>query len=80
MLVATLTGTEIPFASVTPLPWIAVSGLMVGIGVTFGGGCTSGHGICGNARLSRRSILATLTFMLAAGLTVHAIRHGIGGI
>ncbi|VDS07471.1 hypothetical protein PARHAE_00647 [Paracoccus haematequi] len=79
LLATTLGGIEIPFSSQTPLPWIVVSGLAVGIGTTFGGGCTSGHGICGNARLSRRSILATLIFMLAAGLTVYAIRHGIGG-
>lgn len=79
LLITTLGGAAVPFAAETPLAWIAVSGLLVGIGVTFGGGCTSGHGICGNARLSRRSIAATLTFMLAAGLTVYAIRHLIGG-
>lgn len=72
-------GADIPFATETPLFWIVVSGLVVGIGVTFGGGCTSGHGICGNARLSPRSIVATLTFMLTTGLTVYVVRHIFGG-
>ena len=51
------------------------AGVLVGIGTTFGSGCTSGHGICGLARLSYRSIAATLTFMLTALLTVFVIRH-----
>lgn len=58
---------------------LLVGGFLVGIGVTFGGGCTSGHGVCGNARLSARSIVATATFMLATGITVFVIRHVIGG-
>lgn len=78
-LIVALAGFDIPFESTTPLPWIVVSGLIVGIGVTFGSGCTSGHGICGNARLSPRSIIATLTFMLTTGATVYVIRHLLGG-
>ncbi|MCB6179388.1 YeeE/YedE family protein [Rhodobacter sp. Har01] len=54
---------------------MVLGGLLVGIGVTFGGGCTSGHGVCGMARLSIRSIVATATFMLFTGLTVYALRH-----
>jgi len=58
---------------------LLVGGLIVGAGVTYGSGCTSGHGVCGMARLSPRSIVATLTFMLFTGLTVFVIRHVIGG-
>lgn len=54
---------------------MVVGGLLVGVGVTLGGGCTSGHGVCGMARLSLRSIVATVTFMLFTGLTVYALRH-----
>ena len=54
-------------------------GLLVGIGVSYGGGCTSGHGVCGNARFSRRSMTATLSFMATAFLTVYVTRHLIGG-
>lgn len=58
---------------------LVVGGLIVGVGVTFGSGCTSGHGICGMARLSPRSIVATITFMLTTGITVYVIRHVLGG-
>ena len=60
-------------------PWLVIGGLLVGIGVTFGGGCTSGHGVCGIARLSPRSIVATLTFMATTFATVYVVRHVIGG-
>lgn len=59
-------------------PMLLIGGFIVGIGVTYGSGCTSGHGVCGMARLSRRSIAATLTFMLTTGLTVFVIRHILG--
>lgn len=72
-------GAGIAFDSPVPRPWLVLGGLLVGVGVTFGGGCTSGHGICGNARLSPRSLVATLTFMATAGATVFVIRHLIGG-
>ena len=56
--------------------WLLVSGgLLVGFGTRMGSGCTSGHGICGIARLSIRSILATLTFMASGIFTVFIIRH-----
>lgn len=60
------------------MPMLLVGGFIVGIGVTFGSGCTSGHGVCGMARLSRRSIAATVTFMVTTGLTVFVIRHVLG--
>jgi len=60
-------------------PLMLLGGFIVGIGVTFGSGCTSGHGVCGMARLSGRSITATLTFMAAAAVTVFVIRHVLGG-
>lgn len=56
-----------------------IAGLLVGVGVTFGAGCASGHGVCGLARLSSRSIVATSVFMLAAVATVYVTRHLIGG-
>ena len=57
------------------LPMLLVGGFLVGIGVTYRSGCTSGHGVCGMARLSRRSIAATATFMVTTGITVFVIRH-----
>ena len=58
---------------------MAVAGLLVGFGATYGNGCTSGHGVCGISRGSMRSIVATLTFMAAAFVTVFVTRHVIGG-
>ena len=57
---------------------LIVGGFIVGLGVTFGSGCTSGHGVCGMARLSPRSIVATITFMATTAATVYIIRHVIG--
>ena len=60
-------------------PWMMViAGLLVGFGTRLGSGCTSGHGICGISRLSKRSILATAIFMWAGFMTVYGIRHLIG--
>lgn len=61
------------------LPLLAIAGLLVGFGTVLGNGCTSGHGICGISLFSMRSILATLTFMAVAILTVYVTRHVIGG-
>jgi uncharacterized protein len=58
---------------------IVVAGLLVGFGTRLGGGCTSGHGICGLARLSPRSIVATAIFMVVALIVVALVRHVIGG-
>jgi hypothetical protein len=52
-----------------------VAGLLVGYGAILGGGCTSGHGVCGLSRLSKRSLVATLIFMAAAAATVFIVRH-----
>lgn len=57
---------------------LVLGGVIVGVGVTFGSGCTSGHGVCGMARLSPRSAVATATFMLTTALTVYVLRHVIG--
>ena len=61
----------------SPLMMI-VAGLLVGFGTRLGSGCTSGHGICGISRLSKRSIIATMTFMFAGFVTVYIIRHITG--
>lgn len=79
MLILLLTNQAIDYSSPVPTPLVIVSGLIVGVGVYFGSGCTSGHGVCGMARLSPRSIIATATFMGAAVLTVFVIRHLLGG-
>jgi uncharacterized membrane protein YedE/YeeE len=62
------------------LPWMALAGLLVGFGTRLGGGCTSGHGVCGIARLSPRSLLATAVFMVFGIATVFVMRHlsGVG--
>ena len=60
------------------LPLLIAAGLIVGFGTRLGSGCTSGHGICGNARLSPRSMAATVTFMLFGILTVYIGRHLLG--
>lgn len=56
---------------------LIVAGLLVGVGTRYGGGCTSGHGVCGIARLSPRSIVATLAFMLTGFATVFVLRHAL---
>lgn len=60
------------------LPLMAAAGLFVGFGTRMGGGCTSGHGICGISRLSTRSLTATALFMSAAIVTVTVVRHVLG--
>ncbi|MBI4049024.1 MAG: YeeE/YedE family protein [Devosia nanyangense] len=78
VLVLAVSGQAVSFTNVVPVPLLIVGGIVVGIGVSFGGGCTSGHGVCGIARLSSRSIVATATFMLAAFATVYVARHILG--
>ncbi len=63
----------------TNLFGMIVAGVLVGVGTALGSGCTSGHGVCGLARLSVRSLVAVATFMVAAFLTVLVLRHVIGG-
>jgi uncharacterized membrane protein YedE/YeeE len=64
-----------------PANWVIITaaGLLVGFGTRLGGGCTSGHGICGIGRLSMRSIAATVVFMTTAVITVAITRHVLGG-
>jgi uncharacterized membrane protein YedE/YeeE len=73
--------TGAPFAQTVSgnLALMAAAGLLVGFGARLGGGCTSGHGVCGIARLSMRSLVATATFMATAFATVFVMRHLIGG-
>lgn len=59
---------------------MVIAGLLVGFGTRLGSGCTSGHGICGLSRLSKRSMVATMTFMLMGFLTVYVMRHVFGVI
>ncbi len=61
------------------VPLLVLAGLLVGFGTRLGNGCTSGHGVCGIARLSPRSIAATAIFMASAVATVFLVRHVIGG-
>lgn len=61
------------------LPWMALAGLLVGFGTGIGSGCTSGHGVCGIARLSPRSLLATAVFMVFGIATVYVVCHVLGG-
>jgi uncharacterized membrane protein YedE/YeeE len=62
-------------AITTPLPVLAIAGLLVGFGTSLGSGCTSGHGVCGISRGSPRSIAATMTFVAVASAVVFAARH-----
>lgn len=78
-LLVSFSEVSVGFASPVPTPWLIVGGLIVGVGVYLGSGCTSGHGVCGMARLSPRSIAATATFMVTAIVTVYVVRHVLGG-
>lgn len=72
-----LAGRSAPPALAQDAPGLLLAaGLLVGIGTQVGNGCTSGHGVCGLSNLSLRSLVATGTFMAAAGLTVFLMRHG----
>lgn len=74
LLVAGLFG--LTAITVSSSPWLyVIAGLLVGVGTRMGSGCTSGHGICGNARFSPRSLLATIVFMSAGFVTVFIGRH-----
>jgi uncharacterized protein len=84
-----LIAAPLPYAVVTGTPFaqtvsgnaslMAVAGLLVGFGAAYGGGCTSGHGVCGMARLSLRSLIATAIFMGTAFATVFMMRHVVAG-
>jgi uncharacterized membrane protein YedE/YeeE len=74
-----VTGAAVHQTVTESLSLALLAGALVGAGVFAARGCTSGHGVCGVARLSRRSIAATGTFMLTAATTVYLVRHVIGG-
>ena len=79
-LIAAVAGAPLPRPAMTSsLVLMAVAGLLVGFGSRMGNGCTSGHGVCGFARLSTRSIAATAIFMITAIAVVAIVRHGFGG-
>ncbi|MBJ9986665.1 YeeE/YedE family protein [Acinetobacter sp. S40] len=68
-----------PEIKINSNPYVLIlAGLFVGFGTRMGSGCTSGHGICGLSRLSKRSLIATTMFMLAGFITVYVIRHVLG--
>ncbi|HEU4805317.1 MAG TPA: YeeE/YedE thiosulfate transporter family protein, partial [Nitrobacter sp.] len=79
-LLAALAGRPLPMPEMpASLVVVAIGGFLVGIGTRMSGGCTSGHGVCGIARLSARSLGATAIFMATAVATVAIARHGLGG-
>jgi len=78
VLVMFLTG-QMPAVQVpVSTPMLVIGAFIVGLGVTYGAGCTSGHGVCGMARLSPRAIIATITFMAYTLVTVYIVRHVLG--
>ena len=77
LIAAFVRAPEVSVTSSAPL--LIAAGLLVGFGTRLGNGCTSGHGVCGIARLSPRSIAATATFMASAVATVFVLRHVVGG-
>ena len=80
LIAALVAGAPLPSPTMpASLIVIVIAGLLVGFGSRMGGGCTSGHGVCGVARLSARSLIATAVFMVAAIATVAIVRHVIGG-
>ena len=79
LLTHTVIGQPLPDESIAPTWLIAISGLLVGIGTRMGGGCTSGHGVCGLGRRSPRSVTATLTFMTLGIITVFIMQNLMGG-
>jgi uncharacterized membrane protein YedE/YeeE len=78
-LVGLIAGTDIVVTPQASVPVLVVAGLCVGFGTRLGGGCTSGHGVCGLAWGSKRSYTATAIFFLTAMATVFVVRHVIGG-
>jgi uncharacterized membrane protein YedE/YeeE len=80
LLYHSLAGVDYPAPNPAPGWLAAVAGLLVGIGVKLGSGCTSGHGVCGIGRLSPRSLAATITFMVTGIITVYLLRHVVGGL
>lgn len=78
-LLRLLAPASFPEVATRPLGWVVVAGLVVGFGTRLGSGCTSGHGVCGNSRLSPRSAVSTVTFIATGALTVLLWRAVTGG-
>lgn len=78
LLYAAASGAPIAQTVSGNVPLMLAGGLLVGLGTAYGGGCTSGHGVCGLSRLSPRSAVATATFMATGFATVFVVRHLIG--
>ncbi len=78
--IARLVGVKLPGSLGAAPALLAIAGLLVGFGTRLGNGCTSGHGVCGLARLSLRSLAAVAVFMISAAVTVYMVRHGLGGV
>lgn len=79
LLISWFSGVPIKQTISSNVPLMVIAGLLVGFGAVWGNGCTSGHGVCGLSRLSVRSIVATVAFMVTAFVTVFITRHVIGG-
>ena len=77
-LVRLISADAVPITIAASSAELLIAGLLVGFGTRLANGCTSGHGICGVARLSPRSILATLTFIASGAITVFMMRHVFG--
>ena len=73
-----LSGIKVEVRSIATVPGLILAGLLVGFGSRLGSGCTSGHGICGIARLSPRSLVAVGVFMATAAIVVFLVRHVMG--
>jgi uncharacterized membrane protein YedE/YeeE len=79
LLYAAVTGAPFSQTVSENVSLVTAAGLLVGFGAAYGGGCTSGHGVCGLARLSLRSLIATAIFMGTAFVTVFMMRHVVAG-
>lgn len=73
-----LSGTPAPVRQGFPVPLLILAGLLTGFGTARANGCTSGHGVCGLARLSLRSLAATATFLGVGLVTTYVLRHAVG--
>lgn len=73
-----ITGNALPITLQVSWPIMLVAGFIVGFGARLGSGCTSGHGVCGLARMSPRSFVAVPTFMVSAAVTTYVMKHIIG--
>ena len=71
-------GAPVPLRESLPLGWVAAAGLLVGLGTRLGSGCTSGHGVCGLGRLSARSLVAVIVFMVGGMGAAYLMRQVLG--